>query len=396
MKKGYYKLTSNDYFKDIYPNIVKDNNGGFILDISAKPKKNLRLEFGGTIATRSISEIFLGARFHHFNKILFDHSANFYAGNFYTSAQAKSRIILPVLSLFYIEPEFTFNQWDYLDSDDFFIDDKSPTPIIQIDRKYGVSLGLPINTHYKLSFQTAYINNRDRYGNNTEIISSDTLDLLKLDGMRYGINFSKNSLNRKQYASEGSKLSISADYFDLVEKYFPGNTSVISGDQRENRNWIRIKAELEHYLNFGKYTYGYMVEGVVSNQPFFSNYNGSLINTPSFYPLQDSRTLFLQKFRAHSYVAGGIRNIFSLKNNLDIRLEGYVFKAFKNITEAEPQVPQYDTEFKSIYFAATGAGIYRTPIGPISLSVNYYDDNEKQFGVLLHIGYLLFNKRSME
>jgi NTE family protein len=30
------------------------------------------------------------------------------------------------------------------------------------------------------------------------------------------------------------------------------------------------------------------------------------------------------------------------------------------------------------------------------LSANYYDDDENQFGVLLHVGFLLFNKHSFE
>jgi NTE family protein len=37
-----------------------------------------------------------------------------------------------------------------------------------------------------------------------------------------------------------------------------------------------------------------------------------------------------------------------------------------------------------------------TGIGPISLNLNYYDDKNRQFGVLLHVGFLLFNKTSME
>jgi NTE family protein len=37
-----------------------------------------------------------------------------------------------------------------------------------------------------------------------------------------------------------------------------------------------------------------------------------------------------------------------------------------------------------------------SPIGPISLSVNYYDDRENQLGILLHVGYLLFNKHPLE
>jgi NTE family protein len=35
-------------------------------------------------------------------------------------------------------------------------------------------------------------------------------------------------------------------------------------------------------------------------------------------------------------------------------------------------------------------------VGPLSLSINYYDDNQNQLGVLLHVGFLLFNKSSLD
>jgi NTE family protein len=49
-----------------------------------------------------------------------------------------------------------------------------------------------------------------------------------------------------------------------------------------------------------------------------------------------------------------------------------------------------------IYFAATAGLVLHSTVGPISLSLNYYDDDENQLGVLLHIGFLLYNKNSLE
>lgn len=396
VKKGYFKLVSEDYFKNIYPNIIWNENEGYELEIHAQPKRTLRLEFGGTIATRSISQIFLGARFFHFNRALFDHSVNFYTGRFYQSAQVKSRINLPVLSQFYIEPEFTFNHWDYIDSDDFFFKEDAPTIVDQIDRKYGLTIGMPVNTHFKLEMYSAYINNRDRFSNNRDFLSTDTLDILKLSGWRYGLNLSKNSLNRRQYPNSGQMISLSLDYFDMEENYFPGSTSVLDNNIIEEKKWLRARFKFEQYVNIGSYSQGYHIESVFSNQPFFSNYTGTLINTPSFFPLQDSKSLFLQKFRAHNYLAGGFKNIITVNNNLDFRIEGFIFKALKNIKEVETQVPAYDTDLKSIFLSGTAGAVYHSPIGPISFSFNYYDDNETKFGALLHIGYLLYNKRSLE
>jgi NTE family protein len=119
---------------------------------------------------------------------------------------------------------------------------------------------------------------------------------------------------------------------------------------------------------------------------------------PAFYPLQDSKTLFLENFRSFNYVAGGIKNIWEFYKAFDFRLEGYAFKPFEKIVPAEnePQLPRTDTELNNFSFAGAATLVYHSPVGPIALSFNYYDDNTNQFGLLLHIGYILHNRRSLE
>ncbi len=396
IRKGYFRLISEEYFSDIVPRITYDvSSESFQLQLRQKPKKTIRLELGGNISSRSVSSIFLGARFYHLNRALFDHSFNFNTGSFYQSVRLKSRISIPGGSHFYVEPEFTFNHWDYIDFDDF-VQETKPTIIDEIDRKYALNIGLPVGTHFKLKLQGGLVNNRYRFGNNPVFLSSDTLDLLKIDGTRVGMSFSRNTLNAKQYPKSGGSLNLSLDYFDLREQYFPGNTSVLSGNDAENHSWYRLKLEAEQYFLMGQYSTGYFLKTIISNQTFLSNYNGSLIASPSFSPLPDSHSLFLQNFRAHNSVAVGVRNVISLRNNLDFRLEGYIFKAFKRIVESEPQVPAYNGDLKSIFLVGSANTVFHSPFGPISLSVNYYDDDETRLGVLLHIGYLLFNNRSLD
>jgi len=138
------------------------------------------------------------------------------------------------------------------------------------------------------------------------------------------------------------------------------------------------------------------VDAVFSNQPIFANYQGTLINATSFNPIQDSRTFILPKFRAFNYLAGGWRNVFTLRNNLDFRLEGYVFKPFGALTTGPDQEAELNKALTKMYFAGTAGLVLHSTIGPISLSLNYYDDRKNTLGVLLHVGFLLFNKTSLE
>jgi NTE family protein len=247
-----------------------------------------------------------------------------------------------------------------------------------------------------MTIEGSYLNNRDQYLNTDVLTSTDTLDILRLSGSRAGIAFTSNTLNRKQYASTGKSYSFSVDWMGVVENYEPGNTSLITEPQSNYRSWVRAKVSLEQYFRKGIYSSGYFFDGVLSNQPVFANYMGTIINAPAFSPIQDSRTLLLQNFRAFNYIAGGWRNVFTIQKSLDFRLEGYLFKPFEAIGMSQNQEATLNGDLTKIYFAATAGLVLHSTVGPISLSVNYYDDNENEFGVLLHVGFLLFNKTSME
>ena len=77
-------------------------------------------------------------------------------------------------------------------------------------------------------------------------------------------------------------------------------------------------------------------------------------------------------------------------------LEGYLFKPLAAIKAGLDQTAVLDEEITRIKFAGTAGLVMHSTIGPISLSVNYYDDSKNQLGVLLHFGFLMFNKTSME
>ncbi|MCB0491494.1 MAG: patatin-like phospholipase family protein [Cyclobacteriaceae bacterium] len=397
VKKGYFKLVSEDYFKNVYPSIVYDTTADvFNFVLSRRPQNNFQIDFGGVIATRSFSTMFLGLHYYYFNRTLIHSSLNFYAGSFNKSAEIKYRMDLPNFGQFYIEPQATFNAWDYLEGKDVVINKFSPTVLDRIDRKVGASIGFPLGRQYKATLHGFYINNDDKYINSDVLTSIDTLDNMKLNGFRTGISLTAGSLNRKQYPSMGRSFSFNADWFSIKEKYTPGSTSSINQEVEQNRSWLRARITLQQYFKTGFYSSGYYFDGVLSNQPLFTNYQGSLIGAPGFYPLQDSKTLFLQNFRAYNYLAGGWRNVFALRNKLDFRLEAYIFKPFKAIVEGQNQEGLLDDSIEKVFLAGTAGMVYHSTVGPISLSFNYYDDPENQFGVLLHVGFLLFNKTSME
>jgi NTE family protein len=175
------------------------------------------------------------------------------------------------------------------------------------------------------------------YVNENVFFSSDTLDQLRTTGMKGELVFNTNTLNRKQYANAGKAFSFGLQYYNLKEEFHPGNTSVEDLAVEQRHQWFRFKATAEQYFNAGWYHPGYYAQAVFSNQPFFQNYFGTLVNAPAFSPLQDSPTLLLENFRAFNFVAGGMRNVFQLRHRLDFRLEAYFFKPFEYLQQGLDQ-----------------------------------------------------------
>lgn len=393
---GYFELVSEEYFHNVVPNIILDTTTNhFVLNLARRPQQNFQVDFGGVIATRNISNIFLGASFYRFNKSLLQASVGFQTGSFYKSATAHLRIDNPFITKFYIEPSVTFNSWDYLESEDL-LQDVTATVLRRVNRKAAIDFGWPVGRHLKATFRVEGLSNLDRYSNDTTFTSTAILDELKIKGFKTGIRLSANDLDRKQYPSRGKAMSVAAEYFSVTEDYTPGNTAINATPFYGKHNWFRLRFSAEQYFNGGFYHPGYIVEGVFSNQPSFQNYRGTIINAPTFHPLQDSRTLLLEKFRSFNYLAGGIRNIFQLRSKLDFRLEAYIFKPLDYLSANDNQEVVKINDVTKAYLAASAGLVHHSPIGPISLSMNYYDDNHNKWGVLLHVGFLLFDRHSLE
>ena len=404
IKRGYYKLVADETFETIYPKIYyQPTTNSYDFEIIAEPKKSFKLDLGGNISTRPISNVFLGLQYNFLNRKAYTFGSSFYSGRFYESAQINGRVDYPTKLPLFLAAELTYNHWNFYNTSQIFIESPHPIYVEQADRKIDLMMGVPLNHNTKILLHTAFINNVDEYSPNNTFSIGDVLDQTTFNGFRTSIGIEKNSLNRKQYATKGQSFNLSYSFNSGRENYNPGNIFRANPNRGQVkpssnlRQWLSIKLTQENYfLHLNNYTLGYIIEGVFSNQPLFSNYYSTLLASPAFYPLQDSRSLFLDKFRATTYAAGGIKNVFSIKKNLDLRLEGYLFLPHKEFELTNLQDAGYAKAITKIRYAGTAGLVYQTPIGPVSFSYNLYNDAIKRNGVLLHIGYLIYNKRSIE
>ena len=404
VRKGYYKLVADDNFETVYPRITYNKSTEKAnFELQVQPQKSFKIDFGGAISTRPVSNAYVGLQYNYLRKKSYTISANFYAGGFYESGQATARVDIPTKIPVYLETEITYNHWNYFNQSQIFIESVKPAFIEQEDRKIVMKLGIPFRKNGKLVAQTGFINFNDEFSPNQRFSYGDIMDMNKFNGFVNSLNFSKNTLNRRQYASKGSSLEMGIQFFTGTERYNPGNIyrdeqgfSQISTGHYQ-RNWFKGIISNERYIfNSHKYSFGYHAESVLSNRPLFHTFKSTILSAPTFNPLQDSKSLYLENFRANNYAAIGLKNVFHLRKNLDLRAEGFVFQPFKEFQKNGLQSVSYGEPFKKSYLAYTAGLVYNTLAGPISLSFNHYDDEQKRNGVMFHIGFLIYNKRSFE
>ncbi|MFI5164113.1 MAG: patatin-like phospholipase family protein [Bacteroidia bacterium] len=397
-KRAYFRLVEDDKIKQIYPKAkYNSQNGNYDLFLKMKKEKNIVAEVGGDISNRPISEVFAAFEYKYLGNIGISTMANGYFGKLYASAQAKMRFDFPMTVPFYIEPEITFNRWDFYKSSDLFFEDVKPAYLIQNDQHAYLNLAMPISNKDKLEIGGGLATNIDDYYQTTSFTQKDTADRTTFEIVTSQIHYERNTLNRKQYATQGTLISFKARYIQGSEETQPGSTSKIRTLFQAPHDWAQYKFVVENYYKQkGTIRLGVYAEGVYSNQPLFSNYTASILASPAFQPLSESKTLFQPEFRAHTYFAFGLKNIITLKNRIDLRLEGYYYQPYQQIEQNADNTASYSVPFLRRYLIGSAALVGHTPIGPISVSVNYYYQEAQPFSILFHFGYILFNNKSTD
>jgi NTE family protein len=401
LKKNYFRLTSDDKIKSVYPISTKDTSGSgfFNLKLLAKKEKSFFMDIGGNVSNRPISEGFLGLQYNYLGKIGFSAYANGYYGKLHSSGHFKLRFDFPGKVPFYIEPTFTISRWDYFRSSALFYDFQKPAYLLQEDRYGELNIGLPLGNISKVVVSGGYSEWGNRYYQTDNFTKLDTADATYFDFAYAQLSYELNTLNRKQYATSGTKIHFRAKYVNGAESFYPGTTSLdtVKTINSPMHTWVQFKFTFDSYIRtFKGFKIGVFLEGVYSTQDFFRNYTSSILSAPAFNPTLESQTLFIPQYRSHQYLAGGLKAITTPWKKFDIRFEGYIFQPVTSITSTSAQTAQYTKPFLYRNFIGLVALVYNTPVGPVSLGMNYYDKNENSFSVFFHVGYIIFNKKSID
>ena len=398
MKTQYLKIIADDKIANIYPRLVYNSKTGYFdMFLDIEKDKPFLAEIGGNMSSTASSLAYVGLQYKAFNEKSLSLFSNVYFSKFYMSAQLKARIDFPYLLPYYMEGDVTYNNWDYFKSSGAFFQNVRPSYLIQSEQHTAFNIGLPTESKGKLVAGIAQGFNLDQYYHKDDFAKNDTPDKTYFNFFVTSLLFERNTLNKKQFAFSGTFLKASIKYITGKEISNPGSTSFVTTNQEKYHNRIVGRLVYENYFKrINDFKIGFYTEDVISQQRFCSNYYATMLQSPTFLPTTDSKTFFLEKFRAFNYAAVGLKCIWLINNNLSLRIEGYCFQPYKELMKDENDMPYFAKAFSIIHWMGSAAVVYHTPFGPVSLSYNLYDENYKSQSILLNFGYIIFNEKITE
>lgn len=399
LKTAYFKLIADEQLKSIQPlTHYNKNTGYFDLHLKVEPEKRLDLTIGGNISTKPINQGFAAINFRTYKSRAYSLHSNIYFGRFYSSFKLGGRIDYPAALPFYLELYLTFNRWDYFSSSTelIFEDVRSPF-IVKDETNYRLESGFPLGLHSKLYGGLAYSSASNDYYRTDQSAVGDAPDNSKFNAFITKISFENNSLNYKQYATEGAYRKLDARFITGEEIYSSENITSAILVKPKSHNYFQLHANSIRYFSLGnRFILGTHLETYLSTKQLFQTYQSTKLAAQGFAPSPHSKSLFINHFRSNNFLAGGLKAIFGISSDLHLRVEGYGFcPIHEELEQTDFSAKKSDDLIKNYYIQGLAALVYQTGIGPVSLSFNYYEKSNTNLYVSLNFGYILFNKRGL-
>ena len=392
-----YSLTMDEKIKSIYPSVShKEESDLFKLNLDIEEEKKIFLSFGGNLSNKPINQGYIGLQYNYLGRAAIRLNGNGYFGQFYGSAKGGARIDLLFPTPFYAKVNFISNRWNYYESDEIIGEINDPIYLLSRENFAQAGIGIPVGQKGKLEAMGNGGRNKFEYYQDNSFTQFDTTDVTIFDNTNVSLTYDRNSMNRKQYPSAGSQLLIKAKYTHGNEETQPGSTADDKTRIDRNRFWYSVKFKYDKYYSRNhKMKFGTLIEAVYSDQPTFSNYISSLLTAPAFEPIPELTTLFEEPYRSFTYMAGGVKMIYSFSPRFNFRLEGFVYQPYEEILQDDMKKAVRGLEFAKRYYIGSATSVIHTPVGPLAISLNYYNERIDRLSLIAHFGYLIFNDKML-
>jgi len=395
LEKRYFRLNAAPQIDFLFPTLELKKDSTYDLNLYITKAKEIRLEVGGHFSSRAVNTGYIGLSYQSIGKVATKTELSSYFGKFYGSGKAKFTIELPGVYPFSTSAYFVLNRWDYFRSFATFFEDAIPSFLVQEERYAGLQFNIPFSNNIKSTLDGRWFTLEDQYYQNKKFTSKDTADITIFRGGSASWNVTQNSLNRKQFASSGHYFKAYAKYINALEHSIPGSTSKEEFEIKEKHNWLSLGLEFQSFV-IEKPIFHLGIHGQIAynTHPLFANYTASLLTTTEFSLVPDTRTYFMEEYRAPQFAAVGLNTVFTVYKKFDVRLDAYIYQPFRQIKNNNGSLSLSEL-FEGRTYMASSSIVYNSFIGPIRITFNYFPEQDNPLAFQFSLGYILFNDRAI-
>jgi NTE family protein len=400
-KQGYFKLlTGGLIIKEILPHaqyIEADDAFKLILDVEVD--NSLDVAFGFNLSSAFTNQLYLGISYEALNELSQVYAGDLYIGKFHTGLNVLTQFNLLNDRLpSYLKLKFSALSYNYFMDEKLFYQSDLPAFLSQYESFLKVSYGIPFLKTGKLEAALGGAFLMDAYMQEKPLVYS----LSSYDRSVYGFgSFSvtayKNSLNSKQYPTDGALMQAGISILSGAESYrYPDSVGNLAKSDKILQ-YFQIRGAYERYVHFdNQWVMGVKSELVYNNKRTLDNYTSSVIQAVAFTPTPHSKTVFNEAFRANQFVALGVVPIWKIKPALHWRTDLYGFLPMESLHPGPNHQAVKVRTIRDFQYLFETALIYDLSFTKASLYINKYSAPEKNWNVGLNLGFLLFPKRYLD
>ena len=360
-REGYFKILHDGEIEGSYPDVTYDDSTHFFsLDIEMKTKPSFKVLFGGNISSTSMNQAYV---------------------DFFLK------------KLFSVDYGFIFNYYNYFKSNFGGLTKKTDLAYSKyIDSYFTTALKFPVDRHSVVSLRLNGGYDRYSYFQTTEYSDADIMDRTQFSYFGTKLEWDRNDLNYLLYPTRGIRQSLSAIFIVGNELYQPGSCAIEGATQRagQARHWFGAEFLREHYYPIAKwFSFGYLIQGVLTNHPSFTNEYATNITSPAFTPTQHSKFVYIKDFRSSAFLGLGAMPTFEFGSKFYLKNSVFLFLP-KDNNEIKENIR------KRVRFMFSSALVYQSPVGPVSLALSKYDaTNKYNWFLTFNFGFTIFNQNGL-
>ena len=376
-RTGIFDLLAQRDFTMEYPRFEYDSvNRVYQQHLTLRQYPSLRATIGGTLSSTAYNQVRLGLRYEHISRVGVDAGINLYLGPVYNAGKIGGRVFISPSRPVFFDVNYIFSARNTIYGN-FGNLSRVDNTIRKRHREQFATVSAGTATTTRSLLQATF-----NAGQNYYLFEGED-NPTRFSFLSTRLQFRRSTLDNPVSPVSGTRLDVSGIYVNGHDKWIDEFDYGLIRHFSERREWLGAKISWQHYIPFTAsrwFSFGYSVEGVYTNHPQFEDLMATFVSLPQYAPITHSQMMYMPDYHSTRYVAAGLMPTFRLWNHLYLRTSFYAM-----YRRAEMGIND------NMQYIADLSVIYRTLIGPVSLSVTKYGlKNGNNLYMSINFGYPLF------